>query len=273
MEIRSRDGVARHQELDQDEIRIGRTSGDNEIVLAKGNVSKRHARIVVRDGRLIVVDLKSTNGTYVNGRRVTSPQVLRPEDKVYIGDFALTFTVGDSIDDEDTAEVDATELRLLAGIAQNEDGARLVYADWLEEQGDPVRSEFLRIQETIPALAIGSYPDEHLETLSARLRELATAISIDWRKKVARPLIEKCLGFELECPKDWGSLSPTERMGVRYCGACTKRVYYCDTVDQARAHASAGNCVAVDLVAIRRPGDLDPPRPVRMGMIMPYDPD
>jgi len=43
----------------------------------KGNVSKRHARIVLKDGKFIIVDLKSTNGTYVNGRKITSPLVVK----------------------------------------------------------------------------------------------------------------------------------------------------------------------------------------------------
>jgi len=55
----------------------------------KGNVSKRHARIVLKDGKFIIVDLKSTNGTYVNGRKITSPLVVKDSDKIYIGDFIV----------------------------------------------------------------------------------------------------------------------------------------------------------------------------------------
>src|SRR5262249_48102107 len=36
-----------------------------------------------------VLDLKSTNGTYVNGRKLAGPQLISPADKVYIGDFIL----------------------------------------------------------------------------------------------------------------------------------------------------------------------------------------
>src|SRR5690606_33760519 len=71
------------------EVTIGRIQG-NDVVLAKGNVSKHHSRIVLKDGKFIIVDLKSTNGTYVNGRKISAPQVLKPEDKVYIGDYILT---------------------------------------------------------------------------------------------------------------------------------------------------------------------------------------
>ncbi len=79
----------RTEAFDQPEITIGRVQG-NDIVLPKGNISKRHSRIVLRDGKFIIVDLKSTNGTYVNGKRISAPQVLKEADKVYIGDFTLT---------------------------------------------------------------------------------------------------------------------------------------------------------------------------------------
>ncbi|MFA5624591.1 MAG: ATPase, T2SS/T4P/T4SS family [Bradymonadales bacterium] len=74
--------------FDKSEVTIGRVKG-NDIVLPKTNVSKRHARIVVKDGKTILIDLKSTNGTYVNGRKITNPQVLTESDKVFIGDFTL----------------------------------------------------------------------------------------------------------------------------------------------------------------------------------------
>ena len=87
--ITEKGGKPRAEPFDQAEITIGRVQG-NDIVLPKGNISKRHSRIVLRDGKFIIVDLKSTNGTYVNGKRISSPQVLKDADKVYIGDFTLT---------------------------------------------------------------------------------------------------------------------------------------------------------------------------------------
>ncbi len=254
-------------EFSENEITIGRKP-DNHITLPRGNVSSRHARLVLKDGKMIIVDLRSTNGTYVNGRKITSPLVIRDTDKIYIGDFALSFRVeelDDIRDEDDTVEVDVTELRLLSNIAQQQDGSRMVYADWLEEHGDPVRAEFLRLQELIPTLADGS----HFTATANRLRELAAYIEMDWRRKVARPLIENCLGIEIACPKEWGSLAATNRQGVRYCGSCNKQVFYCTTVPEARNHAKAGHCVAVDVVAIRRTRDLTSPMPVRMGEIVP----
>lgn len=264
IEVTTREGTRHALEFSKPEITFGRVQG-NDIVLPRGNVSKRHARLVIKEGKMIIVDLKSTNGTFVNGRRITSPLVIRDTDSVQIGDLALRCSIEEEVD-ADTLEVDVTELRLLSSIKGGEDGSRMVYADWLEQHGDPIRAEFLRLQEIIPTLAEGS----HFTATSDRMRELAAHIDLGWRQKVARPLIENCLGFEVECPREWGALAATERQSVRYCGSCRKQVHYCDSVSAARDHAMQGHCVAVDVVAIRRPGDLAPPRPMRMGMIVPY---
>ena len=48
---------------------VGRTS-ESDICIAAGAISKRHARLFVDQGSLFVEDLGSTNGTYVNGKRV-----------------------------------------------------------------------------------------------------------------------------------------------------------------------------------------------------------
>jgi pilus assembly protein CpaF len=87
--ITEKGGAQRRTEFDKSEVTIGRVQG-NDIILPKGNVSKRHSRIVLKDNRFIVVDLKSTNGTYVNGRKITSPLVVKSGDKIYIGDFIIT---------------------------------------------------------------------------------------------------------------------------------------------------------------------------------------
>ncbi|HVK65817.1 MAG TPA: ATPase, T2SS/T4P/T4SS family [Polyangium sp.] len=74
-------------------MNVGRVQG-NDLMLPKGNVSKRHARLLFRDGRFIVTDLKSTNGTYVNGRKIAQATIVREGDKIYIGDFVLRVEAG-----------------------------------------------------------------------------------------------------------------------------------------------------------------------------------
>src|SRR5229473_1845733 len=81
-------GPTQRLDFDAEEITVGRVD-ENDICLPKGNISKKHTKIVVKDGKIIVLDLKSTNGTFVNGKKLAGPQVIQPSDTVYIGDFIL----------------------------------------------------------------------------------------------------------------------------------------------------------------------------------------
>src|SRR3978361_480257 len=86
--VHEKGGAERREVFDTAELTVGRVQG-NELMLPKGNVSKRHARLLYRDGRFIVTDLKSTNGTYVTGRKIAQAPIVREGDKIYIGDFVL----------------------------------------------------------------------------------------------------------------------------------------------------------------------------------------
>ncbi len=88
--ISEKGGAERRENYDQNEVTIGRVKG-NDVLLPKGNVSKRHSRLIVRDGRYIVTDLKSTNGTYVNHLRITHATLVREGDRIYIGSRVGTF--------------------------------------------------------------------------------------------------------------------------------------------------------------------------------------
>jgi pilus assembly protein CpaF len=90
--IAEKSGSTSVLDFDADEVTIGR-HGDNSLMLTKGHVSKHHAVISLVDGELQVEDLDSTNGTFVNGRRIHGMQRLRPTDKVYLGDYALSIEV------------------------------------------------------------------------------------------------------------------------------------------------------------------------------------
>jgi hypothetical protein len=71
---------------------IGR-SRDCDVVLDDANVSRRHAEIRPSGGSWIVLDLGSTNGVKVNGRRINGPQSLRSGDALELGGSQLTFEV------------------------------------------------------------------------------------------------------------------------------------------------------------------------------------
>jgi len=78
---------------------IGRSSA-NQIVLAAEKVSRRHAIInAAENGDHWLVDLGSSNGTYVNAKRLAQPTLLKNGDEVHIGDFVLVFhTEGSPVD-------------------------------------------------------------------------------------------------------------------------------------------------------------------------------
>ena len=112
--IQEKGGEQRRMVFNKPEVTIGRVQG-NDIVLPKGNVSKRHARIVLKDGKFIIVDLKSTNGTYVNGRKIAQATIVREGDKIYIGDFVLRLeTNGASAGPPDPTQGEEESIRTLA---------------------------------------------------------------------------------------------------------------------------------------------------------------
>ena len=87
-------GVRRTLDFSKPELTVGRVQG-NDIVLSKRNVSKQHARLTLTGEQAVVVDLGSTNGTWVNGRKITTPQSLKHGDKIYIADFIITVEPSD----------------------------------------------------------------------------------------------------------------------------------------------------------------------------------
>ncbi len=83
-------------EFDQSVITIGRADV-NDIVLPTAKVSKRHARLEATSQGLILTDIKSTNGTYLNGRKVLAPAILGEADRVHIGEFVITVQVASGL--------------------------------------------------------------------------------------------------------------------------------------------------------------------------------
>jgi pSer/pThr/pTyr-binding forkhead associated (FHA) protein len=62
-----------------------------EIRLEDPFASSRHARLVRQGGIVVLEDLGSTNGTYLNEELLTGPQPLHPGDRVRIGDSEFTY--------------------------------------------------------------------------------------------------------------------------------------------------------------------------------------
>ena len=72
-------------------LRIGRTP-DNDLAVADHEVSRHHCAITATDGGFVLTDLRSTNGTRINGVGVTAPRLLADGDTIGIGAVDLVFT-------------------------------------------------------------------------------------------------------------------------------------------------------------------------------------
>ncbi|HVJ19341.1 MAG TPA: FHA domain-containing protein [Polyangiaceae bacterium] len=77
-------GMPREVRLELDELIVGR-SGDAQLSIDSGAVSRRHAALRRSGDHYLFVDLDSSNGIYVNGTRVTSTE-LHDGDMLQIGD-------------------------------------------------------------------------------------------------------------------------------------------------------------------------------------------
>ena len=89
---------------------VGRGS-DVAIRIDSEELSRRHARFVVRDGVFELEDLGSRNGTYINGGAVTKPRAIADGDKVEIGGIVLRFALFDHLDEQYQEQIYETSLR------------------------------------------------------------------------------------------------------------------------------------------------------------------
>lgn len=71
-----------------DEVTIGRAAGC-QVTIDDTYASQLHARVFQRDGQFYVEDIGSTNGTYLNRRKVTGPMVIQRGDQLQIGNTIL----------------------------------------------------------------------------------------------------------------------------------------------------------------------------------------
>src|SRR6218665_3347969 len=86
--IRHPDGNESEHEL-SGELKIGRQEGTNDLTLAEGGVSRRHARFFLEGSTVMVEDVASAHGPSGEGQSITGPPLLTPKSQVLMADFAL----------------------------------------------------------------------------------------------------------------------------------------------------------------------------------------
>ncbi len=83
--MRSGPTVGKEYPLEAQEISIGRDA-TNMVTINDAEVSRRHARMELRGTVYMIQDLGSTNGTFINGTRISGLQALTPGDTVSFGE-------------------------------------------------------------------------------------------------------------------------------------------------------------------------------------------
>ncbi len=87
--IQGPDKDRRFELPDHEPQQIGRSS--ESLPLTDRTISRRHAELTPDEGRWLIRDLNSSNGTFVNGVRVTESRMLRPGDQIRAGGTLITF--------------------------------------------------------------------------------------------------------------------------------------------------------------------------------------
>ncbi len=94
LRLKVTEGNATGREIQvENEFLIGRQAPGDGKLNDDIEISRQHARISRTDSGFVVEDLGSTNGTLVNGRRISAPEPLYPGDKLQLGDTTLVVQV------------------------------------------------------------------------------------------------------------------------------------------------------------------------------------
>ncbi|MCA9215442.1 MAG: EAL domain-containing protein [Planctomycetales bacterium] len=108
----SQDSSIRHIPLCESPFTIGRRS-DASLQLASNNVSSLHAEIATDGESLVLRDLRSTNGTFVNGERVHDSIELQPDDLVQFASAPFRIAMHSAVTSDQTTCEDSYELAML----------------------------------------------------------------------------------------------------------------------------------------------------------------
>lgn len=93
--ILSQGMTGRSHELKVDKTTIGRVD-DNTFPIAESSVSSHHCEVFLRGSEVVVNDLNSTNGTFINGDKITGEAVLKPGQTLRLGQIELRLEADDA---------------------------------------------------------------------------------------------------------------------------------------------------------------------------------
>ncbi len=107
-------------------------------------VSRRHCVIITQKGEVLIRDLKSKNGTFVNGKTIKADYVLKNGDKVQVGPLAFEVQIDHSIGGEKKPKVKSIKEAAVRTTASNQETPLVDdsdISDWLDEADDLEREQ------------------------------------------------------------------------------------------------------------------------------------
>jgi two-component system cell cycle response regulator len=171
--------LGRRYVIEEDELTIGRDV-KNSVVVDLDNVSRRHAKICVRDAKYFVVDLGSTNGTYLNDEEVLEETPLRSGDFVKVGGSIFKFLSGGNI--ETLYHEEIYQLTIVDGLTQINN--KRYFLEYLER-------EMGRCHRYNRALSLLMFDIDHFKKINDNNGHLAGDYVLRELAQVIRPRIRK----------------------------------------------------------------------------------
>jgi pSer/pThr/pTyr-binding forkhead associated (FHA) protein len=154
--------------LKGDAIRIWRDPANDLVLLNDSKVSRSHADLRNRDGQWLIVDLGSSNGTKVNGRRVDH-HPLRDGDRIQLGGTTLLFASGE---DPNATEADTGKFAGTQNLSEREGQVLALIAQGLTDRE-------IGAALFISASTVRSHLDRIGEKTGLRRRAELTRLAVD----------------------------------------------------------------------------------------------
>lgn len=152
--------------LNAERMVIGRHP-ECEIVVDAGAISRQHAVVTKTGSEFFLEDLKSRNGTYLNGELIQGRRKLQENDRVKICDLLFAFHTGSA-----APMVSAT-------VARNDDSSRAEIIDDTNDKSSATIMSTLDVQSSRAGFQISINPEIKLQALMEITRNLAATTDID----------------------------------------------------------------------------------------------
>ena len=134
--------------MGKEEIILGRDLA-NDIPISDPEISRRHVRFIMQGENFLIEDLGSTNGTFLNGQRISSPQQLRVGDVITLGeDIVLAF-------EQEGFDPDATVVKSQADLTARAVPQAMPPAPSYQRQPAPMPQQ---VSQSVPMP--GAYPEQ-----------------------------------------------------------------------------------------------------------------